>query len=86
MAMVIKKGGKKKEAFSSAKLKRAVTKAYAEAKEEFVSEVVKSVTAATKGKKEIKASVLRQKALKKIGMLAPIVGKTWRKYEKKKRK
>ncbi len=84
MAMVVKRGGKL-QAFNIDKVKHAVSAAYADAKDDLIREVARSVSASVKGRKEVKARVIRDKIVKKLDSMAPIVSRSWRRYEKRRK-
>lgn len=88
---VIKRSGKK-QAFSIAKLKRAVEKAAKDAKlsaakrKKLVAEVVSPLVKTLKRKKMIKASALRKVVLGRIGRRAKAVAAAWKRFDRKKKR
>lgn len=90
MARVIKKGGKGKQAFVPAKLKRSVERAAKEAGlssskvKQLVKEVVEPVVVLARKKRTIKAADLRRSLLGRLERRAKKVVTAWKRFEKKK--
>ena len=91
MTKVLKKGWKKSQAFSPAKLKKSVEKTAKDAKlsparrKGFVAEIADPVIALSKKKRTVKATDLRRSLLGRIDRKSKAAGKAWRRYEKKKK-
>lgn len=87
---VIKKSGKR-QAFSVAKLKRAVEKAAKDAKlrgskaKTLAKEVVDPLVKALKRKKTVRASALRKAVLGRIERRAKAVATAWKRFDRKRR-
>lgn len=87
---VIKKCGKR-QAFSAAKLKRAVEKAARDAKlggskaKALAKEVVDPLVRVLKRKKAIRASALRKAVLGRIERRAKAVATAWKRFDRKRR-
>lgn len=88
---VIKKSGKK-QAFSIAKLKRAIERAAKDAKlsaakrKKLAAEVVSPLVKALKSRKVIKASALRKAVLGRVERRAKAVASAWKRFDRKKRR
>ena len=91
MVLVIKKSGRK-QSFSAAKLKKSVMMAAKEAglsktmKKRLVTKVVNPVIRAAAKKKTIKSSALRKSILSKLNRYSKAVLKSWKTYERKRRR
>jgi transcriptional regulator NrdR family protein len=90
MTQVIKRGGKRKQAFSPSKIKTAIKKTAKEAGfssskvEETVKEVGNGVINFFGKKKVVKAVDIRKSILRRLGRRAKILVSKWKKFEKKK--
>jgi transcriptional repressor NrdR len=90
MTQVIKRGCKKKEAFSPSKIKNSVKKAAKEAGfstskiEDVVKEVGNGVIGFFEKKKVVKSVEIRRSILGRLDRSAKRVVKTWKKFEKRK--
>ena len=88
MGKVIKRGGRK-QAFSSAKIKRSVYKAARETKlsaskiKELVKDVAEPVIKLYKNKRTVKSVVLRRSILKRLDRRAKSVSAAWRRFDRK---
>jgi len=89
MTTVIKKGGKR-QAFSSAKIRKGVMLAAKEAKlssskvKVLIKEVAEPVIALAKKKRVVRASSLRKSILGRLDRRAKVVSRAWRNFDKKK--
>ena len=87
---VLKKGGKR-QAFSTAKLRRAIERSAKDAKlkapkaKKLVGEVVDPLVKVLKKKRVVRASALRKAMLGLIERRAKAVARAWRKFDKKKK-
>ena len=90
MTQVIKRGGKKREAFSPSKIKNAITKSAKEAGfsskkiEGIVKEVGNGVIGFFGKKKVVKAVDIRKSILGRLQRKAKAVAVQWKKFEKRK--
>jgi len=90
MTQVIKRGGKKREAFSPSKIKNAIAKSAKEAgfSSSKIEEVVKDVGNGVIGffgkKKVVKAVDIRRSVLGRLERSAKSVAVQWKKFEKRK--
>jgi transcriptional repressor NrdR len=90
MTQVIKRGGKKREAFNPSKIRNSVKKAAKEAGfsaskvEEVVKEVGNGVIGFFGKKKVVKAVDIRRSILGRLERSAKAVAKKWKSFEKRK--
>ncbi len=90
MTEVIKRGGKKRQAFSPSKIKGAITKAAKEAglspkkSEELAKEVGGGVVGFFGKKRVVKATDIRKSILRRLERRAKSVAAKWRSFERKK--
>lgn len=90
MTQVIKRGGKRRQAFSPSKIKDAIKKSAKEAGfspkkiEELVKEVGNGVIAFFGKKKVVKAVDIRKSVLRRLERRSKSVASKWKQFEKRK--
>lgn len=90
MTQVIKRGGKRRQAFSPSKIKKALKGAAKEAgfspskTEKLVNEVGNGVINFARRKRVIKSIDIRKSILRRLSTRAKAVARTWKSFEKKK--
>ncbi len=88
---VVKRSGKR-QAFSLAKVKRAVQRAARDARlttkeqKQLTREIASSIAISIKGKRSIKAANLRKRILGMLNRRARSVSSAWRRYDRKRRR
>lgn len=92
MTTVIKKGGKKKEAFNPTKIRNAVNAAAREVglppakRAELVKEVADPAIAFFKTKKVVKTKDIRKSILRRLERRSKATASAWKKFNKKKKR
>lgn len=90
MTNVIKRGGKKKQAFSPSKIKNAIRGAAKEAglpsakREELVKEVGDGVISFAKKKRVIKATDIGRSIVRRLETRSKAVAAAWKRFQRKK--
>ena len=92
MGQVVKRGGKKRQVFSAAKIRYSIQKAARDARlspakaSKLVKEISDAVVKQYKGKRIVKSTVLRRSILGRLDRKMKSVSSAWRRYEKRRKK
>ena len=92
MGQVIKRGGKKRQVFNSAKIRKSIQKAAKDVKfsptkiKELVKEVSNAVIKQYKGKRVVKSIVLRKSILGRLDRRVKSIASAWKRYEKRRKR
>ena len=92
MGQVIKRGGKKRQVFNSAKIRKSIQKAAKDVKfsptkiKELVKEVGNAVIKQYKGKRVVKSIVLRKSILGRLDRRVKSIASAWKRYEKRRKR